>query len=91
MNISLPPALRQWVDQQLNQGNFATASEYIRQLIREEQRRLARLAVEAKLEEAEESGDPVRVTAKTWKESGKRVEERLTAGSRKRRADGKNR
>jgi antitoxin ParD1/3/4 len=91
MNVSLPPALKQWVDEQLNRGSFATASEYIRQLIREEQRRQARLAVEAKLEEAEESGDPVPVTARTWKDSEKRVEERLKTGQRKRRADGKNR
>jgi antitoxin ParD1/3/4 len=91
MNISLPPALKQWVDQQLHQGSFATASEYIRQLIREEQRRQARLPVEAKLDEAEKSGDPVPVTAKTWKQSEKRVEERLKAGARERRPYGKNR
>jgi antitoxin ParD1/3/4 len=81
----------QWVDRQLHRGSFATASEYIRQLIREERRRQARLVVEAKLEEAEESGNPVPVTAKTWKESENRVEERLKAGARKGRPDGKNR
>jgi antitoxin ParD1/3/4 len=89
MNISLPPALKHWVDQQLEQGSFSTASEYIRQLIREEQRRQTRLAVESKLKEAEESGDPALVTAGTWKESERRVQKRLKA--RKRRADAKNR
>jgi antitoxin ParD1/3/4 len=91
MNISLPQSLKQWVDEQMNQGGFGTASEYVRQLIREERRRQARLAVEAKLEEAEASGEPVPVTANTWKESQQRVVKRLRAASRKSRADAKSR
>jgi hypothetical protein len=46
-------------------------------------RRQARLAVEAKLEEAKASGQPILVTAKTWRESEKRVVERLKALTRK--------
>jgi antitoxin ParD1/3/4 len=91
MNISLPPALKQWVDGQIELGGFSTASEYIRQLIRDEQKRQARLAVEAKLQEAIDSGEPVPVTAKTWQETNQRVAARLQAVSRKRRVDGKNR
>jgi antitoxin ParD1/3/4 len=91
MHISLPSALKQWVDQQVDQGGFGTASEYIRQLLREEQQRQTRLAVEVKLAEAEASGPPVPVTAKTWKASAQRVEERLKAASRKHRAHGQNR
>lgn len=91
MNISLPQALKQWVEQQMDQGGFGTASEYMRQLIRDEQRRQTRLAVEAKLEEAEASGEPVPVTADRWKETEKRVAERLKAVGRKPRANGKNR
>jgi antitoxin ParD1/3/4 len=91
MNIALPPALKQWVDEQIDRGGFGTASEYVRQLIREERRRQCRLAVETKLEEAEQSGEPVSVTAKTWKDSEKRVAERLQTAARKPRRDGKNR
>jgi antitoxin ParD1/3/4 len=83
MNISLPATLKQWVDQQIDRGGFGTASEYMRQLIREEQKRQTRLAVEAKLEEAERSGEPVPVTAKTWKETEMRVEQRLKLTARK--------
>jgi antitoxin ParD1/3/4 len=79
------------VDQQIDSGGFGTASEYIRQLLREEQRRQTRQAIETKLAEAEASGEPTPVTAKTWKETEARVQERLQAASRKRRADGKNR
>ena len=91
IHISLPAALKQWVDQQIDQRGFGTTSAYMRQLIREEQRRQARLAVEAKLHEAEASGQPVSVIAKTWEETEKRVAARLKAAARKSRAHGKNR
>jgi antitoxin ParD1/3/4 len=90
MNISLPVALREWVDQQILQSGFSTASEYFRQLIREEQKRQCRLAVEEKLMEALNSGPPVPVTEATWKESRKRVAERIKAATAKRRVNGKN-
>jgi antitoxin ParD1/3/4 len=90
MNISLPPALKAWVDEQIDRGGFGTASEYIRQFLREEQRRQARRAVGGKLADAEASGEPVPVTAQTWEETERRVGERLNA-ARKRRAEGKNR
>src|SRR5262249_18508250 len=74
LNISLPPALKQWVEEQIDQGGYGTASEYIRQLIREERKRQGRVRVEAKLQEALDSGEPRTVNAATWKESDKRVE-----------------
>jgi antitoxin ParD1/3/4 len=42
MNISLPDALKEYVDEQVAQRGFATSSEYVRELIRrdQEQRRL---------------------------------------------------
>ncbi len=39
LNVSLPDAIRQWVDQQVKGGEFANASDYIRDLIRMDQRR----------------------------------------------------
>lgn len=86
MNISLPPALREWVEQQVRQNGFGTASEYIRQLLREEQQRRRRLEVEERLAEAAASGPPAQVTETTWKESQQRVAARLKGRSRKHRA-----
>ena len=91
MNISLPAALKEWVDTQIQEGGYSTASEYVRQLIREEKRRQMRLAVEAKLEEGEASGEPVPVTGRTWKDTEERVAQRLQSHARKRRLNGKNR
>ena len=39
MNISLPDALKSFVDEQVNQGGYGTSSEYVRELIRKDQDR----------------------------------------------------
>lgn len=45
MNISLPDAMREWVEAQLESGFYANNSDYIRDLIRKDQQRAAKLAV----------------------------------------------
>jgi antitoxin ParD1/3/4 len=40
MNISLPDALKSFVDEQVNLGSYGTSSEYVRELIRRDQDRL---------------------------------------------------
>jgi antitoxin ParD1/3/4 len=39
MNISLPDALRRFVDEQVASGAYGTSSEYVRELIRRDQDR----------------------------------------------------
>jgi len=39
MNISLPESLKSFVDSQLAQRGYATSSEYVRELIRQDQDR----------------------------------------------------
>lgn len=39
MNISLPGALKAFVDEQVNQRGYGTSSEYMRELIRKDQDR----------------------------------------------------
>lgn len=58
MNISLPESLKAFVDERLNREGYGTASEYIRELIRADQKRredqeLERLLVE-RLQSADE-------------------------------------
>ncbi len=85
LNISLPPSLKDWVQEQIDRGGYVNASEYIRQLIREERRRQGRMHIEKKLQEAIESGGPSPVNAATWKESEKRVQKRINAARKDRR------
>jgi antitoxin ParD1/3/4 len=39
MNISLPDALREFVDEQVQARGYSTSSEYVRELIRKDQER----------------------------------------------------
>lgn len=37
MNISLPDQMKEWIEQQVATGRYANASDYVRDLIREDQ------------------------------------------------------
>jgi antitoxin ParD1/3/4 len=51
MNISLPDPMKQFVDGQIAQGRYSSASEYVRELIRADEKRKAEEKLEAKLME----------------------------------------
>lgn len=46
MNISLPDAMRDWVEKQLESGLYANNSDYVRDLIRKDQQRAEKAGVE---------------------------------------------
>lgn len=54
LNISMPDAMREWIDAQITAGEYANASDYIRDLIRHDQRQ--RDALRLALIEGERSG-----------------------------------
>lgn len=66
MNISLPPTLKDWVDEQVSRRGFGTASEFVRQMLREEQQRELRQRIDAALVEGIESGPSTPMTAQDW-------------------------
>lgn len=68
MNVSLPRTQKEFVDQQVRQGSFATVSDYIRDLIRREQRAFAREELERKLLEGLNSGPATEMTPEDWME-----------------------
>ena len=49
MNVSLPEALKRFVEEQVDQGGYSTPSEYVRSLIREAQARAEQRELETKL------------------------------------------
>ena len=57
LNISMPDAMKAFVEAQVRTGQFASASDYIRALVREDQKRRAEQELEAKLLEALDSND----------------------------------
>lgn len=66
MNISLPQPLKQFVDGQISSGRYSSASEYVRELIRADEKRKAEAALEAKLLEGIGSPES-ELTKADWK------------------------
>lgn len=57
MNVSLPDAMKTWVEEQTETGRYSNASDYVRDLIRRDQERADKIAAMQRLiDEAERSG-----------------------------------
>lgn len=67
LNVSLPGPMRDWVDAQVAGGEYANASDYIRDLIRHDQRQ--REALKLALIEGEQSGTSGRKVRDTIEQS----------------------
>jgi antitoxin ParD1/3/4 len=65
MNISLPDELKEYVEERTHSG-YSTPSEYVRELIREDQKRRATERLTALLIEGLDSGDSAPVDAQFW-------------------------
>jgi antitoxin ParD1/3/4 len=57
MNISISDQMKSWVEEQANSGGYGNASDYVRDLIRRDQERLAeRARLQALIDEGVNSG-----------------------------------
>ena len=57
MNVSLPDAMKAWVERQTGSGRYSNASDYVRDLIRRDQERKEKIAQMQRLvDEALDSG-----------------------------------
>lgn len=57
MNVSLPDAMKSWVEEQAQTGRYSNASDYVRDLIRRDQQRADKImAMQRLVDEAETSG-----------------------------------
>ncbi len=77
LNISLPESMREFIDQQIDQGGYSTASEYIRHLIRQDQEKAEKKQIEKLLLEGLSSGEPVEITDDWWEQKRTELMERL--------------
>ncbi len=62
MNISLPDQLKDFVDVQVGSGRYSSVSEYVRDLIRDDEKRKAQQKLETLLMEGMQSGGPTEMT-----------------------------
>jgi antitoxin ParD1/3/4 len=77
LNISLPEPMRAFVDEQVAQGGYSTASEYMHQLIRADQKRLADKRLETLLLEGVRSGNAVQISDTWWEQKKADLQARL--------------
>jgi antitoxin ParD1/3/4 len=76
MNVSLPDELKEYVEAQ-TRSSYSTPSEYVRELIRHDQKRRATEKLDALLLEGLNSGDSLPVDAAFWRDLKKEALARL--------------
>lgn len=78
MNISLPDSMKQYVEDQVAAGEYSSASEYVRELVRTDQRRQAKDALERSLIQAMAEGEAVEADDAWWVALRKDVAKKVT-------------
>lgn len=68
MNISLPDQLKEFVDVQVGTGRYGSVSEYVRDLISDDEKRKAQEKLEGLLMEGLRSGEATDMTRRDWDE-----------------------
>ena len=79
MNIALPNNLKEYVQRHVEQGGYSGASEYIRELIRLDQRESAQAVLETELLKGLASGPPQKMTAADWSAIRGEVKRRISS------------
>jgi antitoxin ParD1/3/4 len=78
MSISLPEARKEYIEAKVAAGGYSTASEYIRELVRQDQKREAEAKLESLLLEGLHSGPTTPWIKEDWqairREAAKRLE-----------------
>ena len=70
---SFDELLKEYMDERVNEEHYSTLSDYIRALVREDQKRYAEERLEKLLLEGLESGRGAALGSKEWKQFKKRV------------------
>ncbi len=76
VKLDLDEADRDWIDKRVAEGGYTSPADVVRDLIRREQIRLEREAIDKKLLEALDSGSRI-TTEKDWENLRQRLEERI--------------
>lgn len=72
MNISLPDPMRDWVEAQIKTGQYANNSDYLRDLIRKDQRNSEKLkAMQEAITQGFDSGKAVKLDMLAIKQNAK--------------------
>lgn len=77
MNVALPESMKSFVQDRVTEGGYSSVSEYIRELIRADQKRKAEERIDALLLEGLDSGAPIPITPEYWEAKKQNLAERL--------------
>ena len=77
LNISLPKPMKEFIETRVVEDQYSTPSEYLRALIREDQKRREAQKLEALLLESLQSGEPIEVTPEYWLKKRQSLVQRL--------------
>jgi antitoxin ParD1/3/4 len=77
MNIALPESMKHFVQERVTAGGYSSVSEYVRELIRADQKRKIEERIDTLLLEGLASGEPIPVTPEYWEEKKRKLTERL--------------
>jgi antitoxin ParD1/3/4 len=77
MNIALPESMKHFVQERVSEGGYSSVSEYVRELIRYDQKRKVEERIDAVLLEGLDSGEPIAVTKEYWEAKKRKLTERL--------------
>lgn len=81
MNVSLPDAMKAWVESRSEDGRYSNASDYVRDLIRRDQVRAEKITTMQRLiDEGRASGVSERTVEQIFEDAVRRVDARLAAG-----------
>jgi len=79
MNISLPGQMKEFVVEQVGSGRYSSVSEYVRELIRNDERRRSQDKLEAMLLEGIQSGESSEMTREDWADIRRKAVKQLEA------------
>jgi antitoxin ParD1/3/4 len=83
IHISLPDPLKEYMDERVTEGNYSTLSDYVRVLVREDQKRHAKERLEKLLIEGLESGRGAEYGSKEWDALWERIHSRINKAREK--------
>jgi len=81
LNISLPQSLKDYVESQVSAHGYSTPSEYLRELLRQDQKRRAEEKLEGLLLEGLQSGEPIHITPEYWENKRRSLVEKWAGKS----------
>jgi antitoxin ParD1/3/4 len=68
LSFAIPESLAKYIDRRVASGGYGNRSEYIRELVRQDQREQAKARLRALIEEGLESGEAREDTEADWAE-----------------------